>query len=71
MTMVVEDISTRIYTVDKYPELELTSEFKHEFVDRILIEMPGESGKANETAGNTQFALRTRVKGKKPFSLLG
>lgn len=68
MTMVAEDISTRIYTVDEYLDLELTSEDKHEFVDGILIEMPGESKKANEIAGNIYVALRAGVKGK-PFKV--
>lgn len=66
--MVAEETATRIYTVDEYFELELTSEEKHEFVDGLLIEMPGESKKANEIAGNIYVALRTGVKGK-PFKV--
>lgn len=66
--MVAEEVSTRIYTVDEYLEGELTSEEKHEFVDGVLIEMPGESKKANEIAGNIYVALRTGVKGK-PFKV--
>ena len=66
--MVGEEMATRIYTVDEYLELELTSDDKHEFVDGILIEMPGESKKANEIAGNIYVALRTGVKGK-PFKV--
>lgn len=66
--MVAEQTATRIYTVDEYLELELTSEEKHEFVDGILIEMPGESKRANEIAGNIYIALRTGVKGK-PFKV--
>ncbi len=62
--MVEEEISARIYTVDEYLELELASEVKHEFVDGILIEMPGESKRANEIAGNIYIALRQGVKGK-------
>ena len=60
--MVAEEVSTRIYTVDEYLEGELTSEDKHEFVDGILIEMPGESKKENEIAGNVYAALRTALK---------
>ena len=66
--MVAEQTATRIYTVDEYLELELTSEDKHEFVDGILTEMPGESKKANEIAGNIYVALRTGVKGR-PFKV--
>ena len=66
--MVAEETATRIFTVDEYLEGELTSENKHEFVDGILIEMPGESKKANEIAGNIYVALRTGVKGK-PFKV--
>ena len=66
--MVAEDISTRIYTVDEYLELELTSEVKHEFVDGILIEMPGESKKANTIALNMAVALRIALRGK-PFKV--
>ena len=66
--MVAEETVTRIYTVDEYLELELTSEDKHEFVDGLLIEMPGESKKANEIAGNIYVALRTGVEGK-PFKV--
>ena len=62
--MIAEETGRRIYTVDEYLEGELTSEVKHEFVDGILIEMPGESKKANEVAGNLYVALRTGVKGK-------
>lgn len=40
--MVAEETATRIYTVDEYLELELTSEEKHEFVDGLLIETPGD-----------------------------
>ncbi|GAB3640231.1 Uma2 family endonuclease [Spirosoma arcticum] len=62
--MVVEETATRLYTVDEYLKLELTSEEKHEFVDGILIEMPGESKKENEIAGNVYAALRRVPKGK-------
>jgi len=66
--MIAEDISTRIYTVDEYLDLELTSEDKHEFVDGTLIDMPGESKKANTIALNIAIALRNGVKGK-PFDV--
>jgi Uma2 family endonuclease len=56
--MVAEETTTRLYTVDEYLKLELTSEDKHEFVDGTLIETPGESKKANEIAGNSHIALR-------------
>ena len=66
--MVAEEIATRTYTVDEYLELELASEEKHEFVDGILIEMPGESKKANKIAGSIYTTLRAGVKGK-PFEV--
>ncbi|MFD2574099.1 Uma2 family endonuclease [Spirosoma soli] len=66
--MIAEVTGHRIYTVDEYFELEKTSEVKHEFVDGILIEMPGESKKANEVRGNIYVALRMGVKGK-PFKV--
>lgn len=62
--MIAEEIQKRIYTVDEYLELEKNSEVKHEFVDGILIEMPGESRKANKIGGNIYIALRQGVKGK-------
>lgn len=62
--MIAEETGQRIYTVDEYLDLELTSEVKHEFVDGLLIEMPGESKRANEVAGNLYVALRTSVRGK-------
>lgn len=66
--MVAEQTAARIYTVDEYLELERTSEEKHEFVDGILIEMPGESKRANKIAGNIYIALRMGVKGR-PFEV--
>lgn len=66
--MVAEETATHIYTVDEYLELELTSEEKHEFVDGILIEMPGESKKANIIALNVAIALRVALRGK-PFDV--
>lgn len=62
--MIAEETDQRIYTVDEYLDLERTAEVKHEFVDGLLIEMPGESKRANEIAGNLYVALRTGVKGK-------
>lgn len=66
--MVAEETATRTYTVDEYLELELTSEDKHEFVDGILMEMPGESKKENEIAGNVYAVLRTALK-QKPLDI--
>ena len=66
--MIAEEIQKRIYTVDEYLELEKNLEVKHEFVDGILIEMPGESKRANEIGGNMYIALRQGVKGK-PFNV--
>ncbi len=53
----------RIYTADEYLELEKQSEEKHEYVDGILLEMPGESKRANKIAGNLYVALRTALTG--------
>ena len=66
--MIAEETGKRIYTVDEYLELEKMSEVKHEFVDGILIEMPGESKRANRVAGNIYMTLRLGVKGK-PFEV--
>ena len=66
--MVAEETATRIYTVDEYLELELTSEEKHEFVDGILIEMPGELKKVNGIAENIHIVLRMGTKGR-PFEV--
>lgn len=66
--MVAEEIGKRIYTVDEYLELEKTAEVKHEFVDGILIEMPGESRAANKVAGNIYMTLRLGLKSK-PFEV--
>ncbi|QMW06409.1 Uma2 family endonuclease [Spirosoma foliorum] len=66
--MIAEEIQKRIYTVDEYLEFEANSEVKHEFVDGILIEMPGESKKANEIGGNIYLTLRVALKGK-PFKV--
>ncbi len=66
--MIAEQIDQRLYTVAEYLELELVSEEKHEFVDGTLIEMPGESKKANEIAGNIYVALRLGLK-KKPYKV--
>ena len=63
--MVTEDISTRIYTEDEYLQFEKTSEVKNEFVDGILLKMPGESKKANEIAGNIYIILRMGLSGKR------
>ena len=54
----------RIYSVDEYLELEKQSEVKHEYVDGILLEMPGESKRANRIAGNLYVVLRTELKDK-------
>ena len=62
--MIAEEIQKRIYTVDEYLEFEKNSEIKHEFVDGILIEMPGESKKANKIGGSIYMALRLGLKGK-------
>ncbi|MBD2754198.1 Uma2 family endonuclease [Spirosoma validum] len=62
--MIAEEIQKRIYTVEEYLELEKSSEVKHEFVDGIIIEMPGEPKKANKIAGNIYMTLRLGVKGK-------
>ncbi|QDK79445.1 Uma2 family endonuclease [Spirosoma sp. KCTC 42546] len=66
--MIAEEIQKRIYTVDEYLEFEKNSEVKHEFVDGILLEMPGESKKANIIAGSIYMALRLGLKGK-PFEV--
>ncbi|GAB4015905.1 Uma2 family endonuclease [Spirosoma koreense] len=62
--MTGEGTPNRIYTVDEYLELEKVSEVRHEFVDGILIEVPGESKKANKVCGNIYLALRLSLKGK-------
>lgn len=49
--------------MEEYFELEKQSEEKHEYVDGSLLEMPGESKRANEIAGNLYVALRTALKG--------
>jgi Uma2 family endonuclease len=41
-------IAEKKYTIEEYFELEKTSEIRHEFVDGILIPMPGESKIANK-----------------------
>ena len=38
----------KLYTVEEYFELEKNSEVKHEYVNGVLIEMAGESKKANK-----------------------
>jgi Uma2 family endonuclease len=50
------------YTVEEYFDLEKTSEIRHEFVDGVLIPMPGESKIANKIAGNVYFQFRTALK---------
>lgn len=50
------------YTVEEYFELEKTSEIRHEFVNGVLIPMPGESKIANKIAGNVYFRLRMKLK---------
>lgn len=50
------------YTVEEYFELEKTSEIRHEFVNGVLIPMPGESKIANKIAGNIYFRLRMKLK---------
>ncbi|MBC8155735.1 MAG: Uma2 family endonuclease [Bacteroidetes bacterium] len=52
-----------LYTVDEYLELEAQSEVKHEYVDGILIEMPGESKKANKIAFKLAKALDSALAG--------
>ena len=46
----MQAVQEKIYTVEEYFELEKTSEVRHEFVNGTLIEMPGESKKANRIA---------------------
>jgi Uma2 family endonuclease len=45
-------VEHRLYSVEEYLELEKRSEMKHEYIDGTLIEMPGESKKANRIAVN-------------------
>ena len=66
--MVTAETEKRVYTVDEYLELEKISEVKHEFIDGILLEMPGESKVANKIAGNVYMTLRLSLKGK-PFDV--
>ena len=62
--MIAEEIQKHIYTVDEYLELEKDSEVKHEYVDGILVEMPGESKKANEIGVNALVLLKLALRGK-------
>lgn len=50
-------VEHRFYTVDEYLELEKHAEVKHEYMDGTLIEMPGESKKANRIAVNLTVLL--------------
>jgi Uma2 family endonuclease len=45
-------VAEKLLTAKEYLELEKDSEVKHEFVHGNLIEMPGESKRANKIAGN-------------------
>ena len=58
----MQAVQEKIYTVEEYFELEKTSEARHEFVNGTLIEMPGESKKANEIAGNLYILLKQLLK---------
>ena len=56
------------YTVQEYLALEKTSEIRHEFYYGKLIEMPGESKKANDIANNILECWRKPLR-KKGFNL--
>lgn len=57
MTTVID----KYYTVDEYLEFEKTAEVRHEYVDGILIEMPGESKVSNEIAINLCVELKKQL----------
>ena len=58
----MELIVDKIYTPEEYFELEKKSEAKHEFHFGKLIEMPGESKKANKIGGNIFVQLKSTLK---------
>ncbi len=58
-------IATKIYTINEYFELEKNSAVRHEFHYGKLIEMPGESIRANDIALNIVELIR------KPFKKKG
>ena len=57
-------VAEKRYSVEEYFELEATAEIRHEFVDGILIPMPGESKIANKIAKNCIIALDRALEGK-------
>lgn len=59
------NFAEKIYTVNEYFELEKNSEIRHEYYYGKLIEMPGESIRANDIALNIVELIR------KPFKKKG
>jgi Uma2 family endonuclease len=62
--MAIKPLPTNV-TPEEYLEFEEKSEVRHEYVDGIVYEMPGESLENNEIAGNIYTFLRgfARTKG--------
>ena len=61
-------VAEKIYSLEEYFELERNLEVKHEFIDGILIEMPGEKKIANKLAGRL-YTLLLKLLNEKVFDV--
>jgi len=59
--MASRPLSTSV-SPEEYLEFEQTSEIRHEYVDGIVYEMPGESMENNQIAGNIYTELRQHAR---------
>jgi Uma2 family endonuclease len=66
--MITQTQEKKIYTIDEYLELEVSSEARHEYINGEVVPMTGGTPEHNEIASILNAALRNSFKGK-PYSI--
>jgi Uma2 family endonuclease len=55
-------LAPKTMSVEEYLEFERTAEVRHEYVDGLLLEMPGETYQHNDIVGDIYIALKPLAK---------
>lgn len=66
--MITQTQEKKIYTIDEYLELEVSSEARHEYINGEVVRMTGGTPEHNEIASILNAALRNSLKGQ-PYSI--
>ena len=61
--MIMQAEDKRVYTPEEYLEFEVTSDIRHEYINREIIPMPGGTPEHNEIASALNATLRIGLKG--------